>query len=171
MKNKKGQVSIELMLIIIIVLLYINTVSRPYIESTTGTVQDITRIAQGKLAVDKISNAVGYVSALSGESQQTISIYLPERTRIAWNDITTQGCIANHFCMQVALEQRIGINPPNACLDSVDGDTDDWICTANISTLANPSGTGLEWGALDNEYSDAITMTIKKDGSGNVTIS
>ena len=84
---KKGQTSIEFMLLIVITLLYIQTVISPNVNETLTSVNDTTRVAEARLATEKLANAVNYVAASNSESKTTVNLFIPERTIILCDEI------------------------------------------------------------------------------------
>ncbi|MFH1752121.1 MAG: hypothetical protein ABH821_04260 [archaeon] len=78
----KGQISIEFMLLLIIMLLYIQAVIIPAMNDSTASVQDVRRIAESNLALEKIYNTANEIAFASGDSFQTITVFIPEETKI-----------------------------------------------------------------------------------------
>ena len=78
LKNKKGQVSIEFILIILILLIYIYSVILPTLNISTDTLQDVTRLSQTKFAAQKLGMAINQLEANKGDGKKTISLFVPE---------------------------------------------------------------------------------------------
>ncbi len=93
MKNRKGQISIEFILIILIVLVYITSVIQPTVKIATETTWDITRLSETKFAAQKLAAAINQLEASGGDGKKTISLFVPkgavvECTGIASIDFT-----------------------------------------------------------------------------------
>lgn len=80
--NKRGQVSVEFMLLIVIVLLYIQTVIQPSLTIAANSVNDSVRVGQARFAAEKLSNAVEFAQSTYGETKQTIKILIPKDSKI-----------------------------------------------------------------------------------------
>ena len=87
LKNKKGQVSIEFILIILILLIYIHSVILPTLNISTDTLQDVTRLSQTKFAAQKLGLAINQLEANKGDGKKTISLFVPEGASITCDGI------------------------------------------------------------------------------------
>jgi len=83
---KKGQTSIEFMLLIVISLLYIQTVISPNVNESLLSVSDTARVGQARLATEKLTNAINYVAASNSESKTTVNLFIPDRTIITCDE-------------------------------------------------------------------------------------
>ncbi len=77
--NKKAQASIEFMFLISIAMIYIATVIMPAVEISKVAAEDVTQLAQVRMAAEKLVNAIDSVAAASGDAKQTITIFVPAR--------------------------------------------------------------------------------------------
>jgi len=164
---KKGQTSIEFMLLIVIVLMYIQTVITPNLNETLMSVSDTTRVAEARLAAEKLTNAINYVAASNAESKTTVNLFLPERTVILCHE--GDKIIGYETALDIGIA-KCGI---------IDGDDSD--CDKNFSI--NPTidlicmvppfddhGGGFR--TIDaNFVSNPITLYIERDATGTVVIS
>ncbi|MBU1120877.1 hypothetical protein KJ660_03270, partial [Candidatus Micrarchaeota archaeon] len=84
--GRKGQASIEFMLLIVLILLYIQTIIQPMIIEGTNSLDDTMRVGRSRFAAEKLANTINYVNSLSGEAKSTVSIFIPDRSRIYCDD-------------------------------------------------------------------------------------
>jgi len=151
--NKKGQISIEFVLILLIGLIYLNTISSAVIYPAIDSAKDVSNIGEARLAVEKIVNSVNELAASPGEGKKTINVFVPEKTTI-----TCTGS-AVKFSVQVA-GNNIG-----SCKAANDGD-DDHICSKSIAISAVDC-TGFP---ILNRKS-LVALKIAKVSGGTVSIS
>lgn len=78
----KGQVALEFMMLLIIMLLYVQLIIIPNIEISAAAVEDTARLGEARFAAEKVVNAVNYMAITSGESKQTVSIFVPENAKL-----------------------------------------------------------------------------------------
>ncbi len=84
-KKQKGQVAIEFMLLIVIVLLYIQTILQPAIFESSNSLNDSTKIAEAVFAGKKLANEIDFIASSSGAAKTTITLFLPSDTNIYCN--------------------------------------------------------------------------------------
>ena len=80
--NEKAQASIEFMFLISIAMIYIATVVMPAVEISKVAAEDVTQLAQTRMAAEKLVNAIDSVAAASGDAKQTVTIFVPARGAI-----------------------------------------------------------------------------------------
>lgn len=83
--NKKGQVSIEFILILVVVLLYIQVLVIPVVRNAIMVGEDVTALAQAKSSAQKLVNAVDFVQYSTGDSQITLNLFAPKNTRLIFD--------------------------------------------------------------------------------------
>jgi hypothetical protein len=88
MMGKKGQSSIEFILLVSIALIYISGVVMPASMVSRHSTEDLMQLAQARLAAEKLANSIDAIAASSGEAKMTISILLPARAMIICHDPT-----------------------------------------------------------------------------------
>lgn len=76
----KGQVSVEYLLVILVVLIVLGTVTIPMIGSSVSSSSDVSKASDAKAAVDTIANAADLVYANGPGSKRTLSVYIPKHT-------------------------------------------------------------------------------------------
>jgi len=80
--SKKGQVSIEFILLVAISLIYINAVIWPVVENSSQSAMDIKAVADTKLSAMKFGKALNEAAMSNGDMKKTISFFLPENSSI-----------------------------------------------------------------------------------------
>ena len=77
-KNEKGQTSIEFMIIILIVIVYLVTVTRPLVEIAYISIEDIKSLTQTNNETQKILQTINRVNNFSAGTQETIQLVIPK---------------------------------------------------------------------------------------------
>ena len=145
MKSKKGQISLEFMLIILICIGYLQVITATVIGPSIDAAQDVTRLGQAKLSAEKLANAINEVSSSLGESKRTLHLFVPKDSALSCNttnvhfEVTLYGG-ATDDCSDSVCVQNIPVN-----LDSSDN------CNVNIN---------------NGDAGDFAKITIEKDSSG-----
>ncbi|MDO8538771.1 MAG: hypothetical protein Q7S21_07885 [archaeon] len=155
----KGQVSVEFMLLIVIVLLYIQTVIQPSLQIAANSVNDSVRVGQARFAVEKIANAVEFAQSTYGTTKQTIKILIPKDSEIECFEAE------NKFEMRIRINSDIGI------CNVVDDDNPDTIdkfeCKKTFFVLENISikCSLLEFNPLGNDptKNSLKELVVKKE--------
>ncbi len=157
-KNRKGQASIEFMLLLIVMLLYIQLIIMPSIDISSKSANDIMRLGEARFAAEKLANTIDYVASSSGESKQTIKLFVPEDATIICNFNNPEGKSID-FEVKISEETK-------ECPDGK--------CEKSISLL---EGIDLHEGRCDNFIKEGsnlvsklVTVTISKDSAGKVHI-
>ncbi|MFH1239994.1 MAG: hypothetical protein V1672_02150 [Candidatus Diapherotrites archaeon] len=122
MKSKKGQISIEFMLIILVCLGYLQLLTVNVLEPAIDAAQDTTRLGQTKLSAEKLASAINEMSSSLGEGKRTLHLFVPKESDI----VCSSGPPAS-----VAFSVKLYGMPVDAC--STDGDSDDTKCTSKIN--------------------------------------
>lgn len=79
---KKGQTSIEFMIIILIVIVYIITVTRPLIEVAQVSIEDIKNLTQTNNETQKILQTINRVNSFSEGTTEIIQLVIPKNSEI-----------------------------------------------------------------------------------------
>lgn len=109
---RKGQTSIEFMIIILIVIVYLITVTRPIISSAQTSIEDIKNLTQTNNETLKILQTINRVSNFSLGTQETINLVIPKNSEIVCYDDGNIGFI-------VKINQE-GTNPQtNKCPNNI----------------------------------------------------
>lgn len=126
--NRKGQASIEFILLIILMLLYVQTIILPAIDMSKSSVKGTMGLGEAVFAGEKIANAINYVGSGSGEGKETISVYLPAESTISC--AKSQPGVSQQDIVRV--KYTLTFETDNAHCDSATG-----VCTKDIGTFVN----------------------------------
>jgi uncharacterized protein (UPF0333 family) len=116
----KGQVSVEYLLVILVVLIVLGTVTIPMIGSSVSSSGDVSKSSDAKTAVDTIANAADLVYANGPGSKRTLSVYIPKHT-----DFTTG---TDGISMTVPLS--------DSTTKVITRDTDSKLSTKNLNSVS-----------------------------------
>jgi hypothetical protein len=116
---QRGQTAIEFIFIILIIVVYLFTITTPMINSAKSAYSDIETVTKANAEAQKLVNAIERVSSLSNGTKETIYLSLPENCVL---NCTTDNKI--EVITKINLDQ---INPVvNECPNN--------ICDKNYST-------------------------------------
>jgi hypothetical protein len=111
--NERGQAAIEFIFIILIIMVYIFTTSKPFITNAQGTIEDIQNITKINYEAQKITDTITQVSLLGVGSKNTITIIVPLNTELFCDDI------AKTISFKTSINVT-GQNPPlGLCVNNV----------------------------------------------------
>ena len=85
--NEHGQVTIEFLLVLVIMLLYVQVLVIPISDSAVQAIEDVSRVANATLSTSKIVDNISFVSSLPGNSRQVVYIYVPKDSEITCNQL------------------------------------------------------------------------------------
>lgn len=122
----KGQISIEFVLILLVGLIYLQTIQITVIDQSINSAKDVSNVGEARLAASKIVESVNELAAADGTAKKTIHVFVPEKTTIS--------CLASNG---ITFTVSIDSDKINECKQAVDGDADN-ICTKTIS-FSTPS--------------------------------
>ena len=153
LKFKKGQISMEFILLIVVMLLYLQTIIQPLADTSVNSVDDVTRLSQVKLAAEKLVSVVDYVSSQSNESKYSTLLAIPKDANISCNSLTGSVTYRVVMAEQSTNPKCPGFGTGSLCEDSIMFLDSDVGC--NLPDIAGP-----------NTY----TVSVVKDDSGVVAI-
>ena len=81
-KGKKGQISIEFILVILIALIYIYSVIQPTVLNASQSTEDVARLSQAKLAAQKLAGAINQLEMGGDEGKKTITLFVPKGSSV-----------------------------------------------------------------------------------------
>jgi uncharacterized protein (UPF0333 family) len=84
-KMQRGQVILEFIFIILIVVIYIFTVTKPFMANSQETIFDIEALTRTNAETQKITNSINKLSLLGIGSKETLEIFLPAQSKILCN--------------------------------------------------------------------------------------
>ena len=73
-----GQISVEYLLLIVVVLIIISSVTIPLIGKSVDASNDVSNVADAKNAVNEIANAVNIIYANGPGAKRTLDVYIPQ---------------------------------------------------------------------------------------------
>ena len=94
----KGQAALEFIFIILIVIVYLTTVTMPLVKDAQNILADVESIGRGNNEAQKIANSINEVWTMGDGSRQTLNIFLPANT--------TLRCADNNISFEATLLQR-----------------------------------------------------------------
>lgn len=159
MRNKKGQVSIEFILIILIALIYIYSVIQPTLQVSAHSAEDVARLSNVKLSAQKLAGTINQLEANASEGQRTLKLFVPKGSYIE--------CITASPGIKFSATLSENLGAPTGC-DNITGEV---ICEETISLL---TGTTLscDLGGAEPDKLEAIggnlfeTFVVKKGALG-----
>ena len=140
--GKKGQVSIEFILIVTIALFYITTVVWPIVNESTTATEDVQGISATKISAMKIANALNEAASSNGDMKKTINIALPDKASVSSD--------GSDIIALIAFVNASGGNPDE--LNCVDGEIEtvgtettllNYECTSTIDLITG-AGTAFD---------------------------
>jgi uncharacterized protein (UPF0333 family) len=161
--NLRGQTSIEFMLLIIITLLYIQTVISPNVNEALTSISDTARVGEARLATEKLANAINYVAASNSESKTTVNLFIPDRTIILCDEANKRLRYETVVDSNIAKCGVLDNNPAN-CDKNFDLNP-----TITLDCLQPPFDS--EFKIDSNFVSNPITLYIERSSDGTVSIS
>ena len=149
--NKRGQIAIEFILVLVILLAFLQFVIQPALNSGETALQDVKRVGEAKNAALRFVQTLNALEGSFDGSVMNITIFLPEKSRITCEENNQR------VVWQADLNQNSG-----ACTASNENvsDNDDLKCTQFISTTANFSCVPETFEAA--EISQAFRLRLPK---------
>lgn len=80
--DKRGQLSVEYLLLVLIILIILGTVTIPLIGNSIDASMDVSMVSDAKTAVESISSAADIVYSNGPGSRRTMDIYIPQGTNL-----------------------------------------------------------------------------------------
>jgi len=109
-KNTKAQASIELVLLLAVMLLLVQTIIIPSFMIAESSAKDVSNLAIARSEIQKVTNAVELVDSSGAGAKQTLHIAVPARTVIScWHSVAVMprgycigiiggGCTVDELC-------------------------------------------------------------------------
>jgi uncharacterized protein (UPF0333 family) len=79
---EKGQVALEFIFLILIVVVYIFTTTKPIIENSQGALEDVENVAKTNREVTKIVSSINKMTFLGSGSKETLVLDIPINSTI-----------------------------------------------------------------------------------------
>ena len=116
---KRGQVSIEFMLLVVFILVFLSSTVFPSIDLSVSTVRDVRAVAESRVAAEKIANTVESLKGQSIAARETLAIIIPKNAVINCDLATTPFGILFSYTLE----------GPGVTACQNDDDTIDSVCT------------------------------------------
>jgi uncharacterized protein (UPF0333 family) len=150
---KRGQTSIEFIIIILIVVLFVITTTKPLIENAKGITEDIVNITRANSETKRIANAATEISLMGVSSKKTIEVSIPAKATL--------------HCYQdknVGFTVELQVPPyPKDCNNG--------ICDKNILTPTSFNGSSpISCNSQFENIKGQKTIVIEKDDESKISI-
>ena len=87
--NLKGQASIELILLLVVILLLVHTLIMPSFDIAQKSANDVSSIVNVRNSAQRLANAIELVDSSAAGARQTIHLMVPNRSQLfCWGDFT-----------------------------------------------------------------------------------
>jgi uncharacterized protein (UPF0333 family) len=147
-KKSKGQIGIEFIVLIAMLLLFFYSMLLPTVEFSETVVNDTYNIVKTHEALTRIATHMESFSTSLGYGKRDIFIYLPGDARIT-------GCSGSN---PYSLSATITVNPQNAILNDCDPTTG--VCNLNFEFYA---GDDVICNPIPSSYRGYITIEKNTD--------
>jgi len=136
---QKGQAIIEFVFLILIIVVYLVSVTMPMVKDTQNIIQDTENVTRANNECQKITNSIKEINLFGEGSKQNLILFVPNNTNI--NCDNTNG---------ISFETQLTQTPfPREC--------ENGICTKNFAT-----STLLDCNVKQIRGPQKITVTIQK---------
>ena len=115
---KQGQVSIEFMLLVVFVLVFLGTAVFPSLDLGVATVRDVRGIAESRVAAEKIANSLESLKGQGVAARETMTILVPQNGLISCDATPPNGIVFS-----------FALNGPSVTACQNDDDANDSLCT------------------------------------------
>ncbi len=158
-KNVKGQISIEFILILVVMLVYIQTVVQPVLGDAFKHTDDVSRLGQINSSLEKLVNSIDFISLSPSNSEQEIRLFLPANSLLK--------CTSSR---EISFELNLN-SPAQGTFCAQDGDSSDSKCTKKMKTV---NATSLDCSKLSGSSTEISTspengklvkLKIRKSGA------
>ncbi|GEM_PF-6146245 len=154
--NRRGQLSIEFMMIVVIAIVYLNAVIFPNVAFGETALNDVYGVSQIQLAARQLQSAANALSIQSAGARQTIQIRLPKNGEIHCGS-ANPGTLIYSFQLQ----------GPAASACENDGDTpdSDTLCTRTLDLPLNVDSSCITFAAAGPQQ---LRVQVTRNASGNL---
>ena len=156
--GKKGQASIELILLLAIVLLLVQTIILPSFEVAQKSSGDVSSMAIVRNQAQKLANAIELVGSSNSGAKQTIHLVIPAHAKIGCNDAAFDPLFPQNRAIFYQIQPDSGIGVPEVCKHDADfvalpaTGNNEKLCTGLIPLYLS-GGTGFDCGPFSNSES------------------
>ncbi|MDO8625372.1 MAG: hypothetical protein Q7R47_04790, partial [Candidatus Diapherotrites archaeon] len=152
--SAQGQLSIEFMLVVVVSIVYLNTVIFPQVAFGQTVLSEIDGLAQTRTSANQIVNAINALAIQSPNAKQTLTVLIPKNALITCDNTNKK----------IGFEYTLQSEPSEKCDPDTTGKK--LKCTKSISTglSASQSLACTNFGV--NGISGPQTKTIEVSNSG-----
>ncbi|MBI5884730.1 hypothetical protein HZB89_01385 [archaeon] len=125
----KGQASIEFLLIIVIMIVFIQTIVQPAVLASADALEDVRQVGETKAAAQKLVNALDELSLAGDNAVKTIFIFVPGNSVIECSQLDSRIVYAASLKSEATACQ-----PPAESIQPIDNDNQK--CTYAIQSIA-----------------------------------
>lgn len=143
---KKGQISFEFIMLLLVLLFFLVTIINPIAETATTSIQEINRVSQAVTAGKKLSSTINYVASAGDGTTQMINLFLPRKTEIKIQDEK----------LQVIIQTETNAGLIDGCAEELN--TGNWKCTKTIHLITEQIQTH---GIHLNAFFEAKSLNFK----------
>ena len=131
--SKRGQVTVEFILLITIGMIYIAGSIWPIVDQGAGAAEDVKAVADAKLSSMKLAKALNEAAVSSGDMKKTFNIFLGPNTTVSCDSANDQ----IDYLVTVSYINAIS-NPDmaNCIVIMVAGDPVGWDCDSYVEALS-----------------------------------
>ncbi len=164
--NKKGQTSIEFLLVFVIMLIYIQIIIQPSVIRVSESAKAVSSVGQTKLAAMNLAESINEVYLISGESKKQVWLFIDRNSTIR--------CDASNkkikFEVNLGTLVEVGSPTSDAYCEKLAGSNKSK-CVGEIQLL---DGISLDCAnfpdPLDGSESPKALVEIRKDSSGVINV-
>jgi len=156
MKHIKGQIAIEYILFLAILLLFFQAIVYPNVNFSENVIKDVYGITQTKQSMDKLVNDVSTFASTPGYGARTIYLYLPDTAQIVECDNVTK---------KLKYTILISNQEPKPNISACDRNTN--LCTFNLPLFVSDADITCE--AIGPGFNGYLQIT--KSNTGDLDVS
>jgi uncharacterized protein (UPF0333 family) len=86
--DKRGQVSVEYLLVVLVLILILSIITIPLIGESIDSSNDVSDASDAKVATDTLANAADVVYANGPGAKRTVSFYIPQNGALKFANST-----------------------------------------------------------------------------------
>jgi uncharacterized protein (UPF0333 family) len=158
MKKNKGQIAIEYIILISILLLFFQSIIYPNINFSENVVKDVYNITQTKQSLEKLGDDLSSFSSTPGYGKRIVYFYLPSSSQIT-------DC--NNTNNYITYEIRVSDQEPKPNIEACDRTTN--ICTF-YKSLSIGSATDITCDNIGPGFNGYLIIEKKQNGDLNVSV-
>jgi uncharacterized protein (UPF0333 family) len=135
LKARKGQISIEFVLLLVILLIYIQMMVQPNLDFAIDSTTEVNDMGLARNATQKLIDTTDYIALSTSNAKQQIHFFLPANTAIICDEAE------NTLTFEVELK-RAYVDPTKEDFEQPCQERDDpdrgitvWVCSKDLSVI------------------------------------